>query len=225
MTRSRSWADACRVASFAVVMGLNPELAQSDPAKPTEFEVDRAIQSCAPEAQNDENIVNGLKLLRKRMLAEEGAFPLTEIPGVTGVGLKADTAIVPLFDKIQKCAVDRLSGRVPTYPTSLWFGLKFMDRGDFGALDTSRSHFLIKIDGRPVGELDFSKPLASQSLELTEGEHHFEFSGELHSEDGAQILRGICAGNFQMGKSAILAPHVKLDKAKGAFGDCTIRTE
>jgi hypothetical protein len=225
MTGFWSWVSTCCVSLLVVAIALDPGFAPSQQAKPTEARVDQAIQNCSSATQNDENITSGLKLLRKRMLAEKGVFPLGDIPEVVGVGLKADTTKIPIFDKIQKCAADKLSGRVLTYSATIWLGSKFVDRGDFGTLN-SRSTFLITIDDRQIMALDLSKSPGGPSLELTEGEHSFAFSGELqNSEDGAQILRSTCAGKFQMKKSAVLVPHVKLEKAKGVFSDCAIRVE
>ena len=225
MTGSRSRAYACGVAWLMAAITLDPGIARSQQANPTEAEVDQAVQNCSPTARNDENITAGLKLLKTRMLGGEGVFPLADIPAVVGVGFQADTAIVPIFDKIQSCVADKLSGHVRTHPTTIWLGSTFMDRGDFGPLNP-RSTFFIKIDGQQIMALDFSKPLGSPPMELAEGDHSFEFSGELQdTEDGTHILRGACAGKFEMKKSAVLAPHVRLDKAKGVFSDCAIRVE
>src|SRR5258708_29752273 len=91
------------VCSSILALGVSFGLPQSPQAKPADAEIDRAIQDCSSGTATDDSIAGGLNLLRQRILAGEGGLAYSEIPAAIGVGLKADTTKIPIFDKIQQC--------------------------------------------------------------------------------------------------------------------------
>jgi len=49
-------------------------------------------------------------ILKQRILTGEGKFSQSEIPSVIGNGVQTDAAKINLFQKIQKCVVERVYG-------------------------------------------------------------------------------------------------------------------
>jgi hypothetical protein len=86
----------------------------SQQVKPTDEDVDRAIRACSLGTRTDARVEGGLNLLKQRILSGEGSFSQLEIPSVIGSEVRADSAKIDLFDRIQRCVVARAYGTLPT---------------------------------------------------------------------------------------------------------------
>lgn len=96
---------------IAAWLGIYP--ARSEQTKPTDEEVERAIRVCSVGTKTDAAVEGGLNVLKRRILTGEGEFSYSEIPSVIGRGVQTDAAKINLFERIQKCVVERVYGTAP----------------------------------------------------------------------------------------------------------------
>jgi hypothetical protein len=104
----------------AVVSWAAAGTAQSQQAKPTDEDVDRAIRVCSLGTKTDAKVEGGLNLLKRRILSGEGSFSYAEIPSVIGSGMQTEEGKIQVFDRIQKCVVTRVYGAAQTPQDVFW---------------------------------------------------------------------------------------------------------
>jgi|SRR5271165_1809227 len=127
-------------------------------AKPTDDDVNRAFMVCSLGSRTDAQVESGLNLLKGRILSGEGKFSHSEIPSVIGSGVQSDSAKIDLFDRIQKCVVEKIYGaalpvKPPTAPHIVI--LKFVVNQEGPQQDqilVRRAHVEIFNDGEAAAE-------------------------------------------------------------------------
>jgi hypothetical protein len=137
-------------------LGVGP--ARTQQAKPTDEDVDRAIRVCSLGTKTDAQVEGGLNLLKKRILSGEGRFSQSEIPAVIGSGVQTDAAKIDVFDRIQKCVVERVYGAAPQIqklpaPRIVILDFTINERGPEEESFLARAaHFTIYNDGETAAE-------------------------------------------------------------------------
>ena len=195
--------------------------------KPTDDDIDRAIRVCSLGTKTDADVKGGLDVLKKRILTGEGSFSYSEIPSVIGAPVGTDDAKLKIFDKIQNCVVSKVYTKAASkYNLTVRSNGPFIDNIKFGPVDGSISTIELLIDGKSLVKSELDEPFGSHSVQLTEGDHAFEFIAEIYGAgNNNAILKDNCSGSFTLTESVTMQPRVKFDRVQldGVFRDCSLR--
>ena len=113
---------------------------------------------------------------------------------------------------------------VKQYTAIIQAGKAIMDYRQFGSVDGDTSTLILRVDGRLVTTHHLDGPFGSFQLKLKEGEHTFEFIGDIDGTTGRH-LEDNCRGTFLITQSVTLAPFVVIEGRGdgGSFVSCALK--